>query len=404
MSKKKKTGAPANSRDAPAKDSGFSGAWLCSPDAYRILCGDGYRPLSSCPEVMMCVDAYADLISSMTLHLMKNGPEGDVRIKNALSRKIDIEPYTLMTRKTWMYNIVNTLLLAGDGNQITYPVYDKNGYIENLIPLKPSSWSIIDTEDGSYYVRYGDKLLRPDEVLHFVLKPDPERPWKGTGFRLALQDVVKSLRQATATKRALMESPAPSIIVKVDGLTEEFASTEGRRRLAEQYLSSSDNGQPWFIPSEAFSVEQVKPLTLNDLAIAKNMELDKRTIAGLLGVPPYMVGIGEYDKAAFNGFITTKLRGLAQTIEQELTRKTLYAEDLYWRFNARSMYAYDLNEIINAGAQMTDRMAMRRNEWRDWIGMSPDEEMTELLALENYIPADRLGSQKKLVGGGETNE
>jgi HK97 family phage portal protein len=133
------------------------------------------------------------------------------------------------------------------------------------------------------------------------------------------------------------------------------------------------------------------------------MELDKRTIAGLLGVPPYLVGIGEYDKEAFNGFIATRLRGVAQVIEQELTRKLLYADNLYWRFNTRSMYAYNLGEIIEAGAEMTDRMAMRRNEWRDWVGMSPDPEMTELLALENYIPADQLGNQKKLIGGGEND-
>jgi hypothetical protein len=51
---------------------------------------------------------------------------------------------------------------------------------------------------------------------------------------------------------------------------------------------------------------------------------------------------------------------------------------------------------------MVDRMAMRRNEWRDWMGLEPDEEMDELLALENYIPADRLGDQKKLTGGENT--
>ena len=46
-------------------------------------------------------------------------------------------------------------------------------------------------------------------------------------------------------------------------------------------------------------------------------------------------------------------------------------------------------------------MAMRRNELRDWIGLEPDDEMDELLALENYIPASKLGDQKKLNKGGE---
>ena len=39
---------------------------------------------------------------------------------------------------------------------------------------------------------------------------------------------------------------------------------------------------------------------------------------------------------------------------------------------------------------------MRRNEWRDWIDMSLDPEMDELLALENYIPVSMLGKQKRL--------
>ena len=45
-------------------------------------------------------------------------------------------------------------------------------------------------------------------------------------------------------------------------------------------------------------------------------------------------------------------------------------------------------------------MALRRNEWRGWMGLPPDGEMDELLALENYIPADKLGDQAKLNGGG----
>ena len=64
--------------------------------------------------------------------------------------------------------------------------------------------------------------------------------------------------------------------------------------------------------------------------------------------------------------------------------------------------AYSIGDITSLGQAMVDRMAMRRNEWRDWLGMEPDEEMFELLALENYLPADRLGDQKKLTGGEQT--
>ncbi len=399
MSKKRKQNN--QSRDAPQKR---SAVWLCSPDAFNLLTTSGYTRLSNCPEVKMCVDIYADLISNMTLYLMQNTDQGDVRVKNELSRKLDIEPNKYMTRKAFIYNLVWTLMLEGDGNQVTYPRYTLEGYLENLEPLRPSRIVFQDTPDGGYVIRYGDKVFTPDEVLHFVINPDPERPYIGTGYKVVLKDIVKGLKQAGATKQALLESPAPSIIVKVDGLTEEFASLKGRTKLAKQYLDASEDGRPWFIPAEAFDVKEVKPLTLNDLALAKNMELDKRTIAGVFGVPPFLVGVGEFDREEYNNFIGSRILGKAKVIEQELTRKLLYSPDLYWRFNPRSLYSYSLSDIVQAGAEMVDRMAMRRNEWRDWIGMSPDAEMDELLALENYVPANMLGKQKKLIGGDEDEE
>ena len=384
------TQAPTQKRDATS--------WLCSVDAYNILTTGQYTRLADCPEVRMCAHVYADLISSMTLYLMQNTAQGDVRIKNELSRKLDIEPNRLMNRKAFIYNLVWTLLLPGNGNQVTYPRY-AGEYLDNLEPLKPSQVSFVDTADG-YTILYGGKGFNPDEVLHFVINPDPERPWVGTGFRAVLKDVLKGLKQAGTTKQALMESPAPSIIVKVDGLTEEFASVEGRTKLSKQYLDASENGMPWFIPADAFDVTSVKPLTLHDLALAKNLEIDKRVVAGIFGVPPFLVGVGDFKADEYNNFIGSRIMSVAKNIEQEMTRKILYSPDLYWRFNPRSLYSYSLTDIITAGGEMVDRMAMRRNEWRDWIGMAPDAEMDELLALENYVPANMLGQQSKLNGGG----
>lgn len=399
MSKKKQT---RKSRDAPAEQS-RSAAWMCSPAAYDLLVGDGYTKLSNCPEVRMCVHKYADLISSMTIHLMQNTEKGDVRVKNGLSRKVDIEPYALMTRKRWMYNIVQTMMLEGDGNQITYPRYSPDGYLESLMPLKPSRVSLVENGD-SYLIRYNGDTFRPEEVLHFAINPDPDAPWRGTGYRAVLRDVINGLKQASATRQGLMSAPTPSVIVKVDGLTEEFGSPEGRKRLREKYVDASEKGEPWIIPAEMLDVKTVRPLTMNDLAIKDGMELDKRVVAGIFDMPAFIVGVGEYNKDAYNNFISTAVHGKADEIQQEMTRKLLFAPDLYWKFNQRSLMAYDIKEIIQAGAQMVDRMSMRRNEWRDWIGVGPDSEMEELLALENYVPADRLGDQEKLQGGSAGDE
>lgn len=390
-------------RDAPEKRTaaGCSAIALTNPDAWKILCGEGYKPIMQCPEVQICINVYADLISSMTLRLMRNTEKGDVRVKNELSRLLDIEPNRYMTHMTFFQTVVRALM--ENGNQITYPVF-RDGYLKELIPLRPTEASIIARGLDDYEVWYRGRQFSPEEVLHFILNPDPNQPWHGLGYLVSLRDVVKSLRLANATRQALQESPAPSIIVKVDGLTEEFKSPEGRAKLGQQFLDASEMGRPWFIPAEAFDVLQVKPLTMNDLAVKASLELDKRAIAAIFGIPPFLVGIGDFKLDEYQHFVTTRLMAVARIIEQTMTRGILWSPDLYLSFNPRSLYNYSLTDLVNVGTQMIDHMAMRRNELRDWLGLPPDEEMDELLALENYIPADRLGDQKKLEEGGESNE
>lgn len=400
--KKKRRAQSGYTRDAPLQTSDRTySAWLCSDEAFKVLTAGQYTRLSDCPEVRMCVSLYADLISNMTLYLMLNTDGGDIRVKNELSRKLDIEPDRYMTRKSFIYSLVWNLMLDGDGNQIVLPIF-KGGYLDRLKLLPPNEVSIVETpsESDDYKIIWRGREYSPDEVLHFRLNPDSSRPWLGTGYRTVLNEVTRGLKQATKTKTALMESPSPSIVIKVDGYNEKLQTKEGRAEMAQQYIDDTQSGKPWFMQADTFDIQTIKPLTLNDLAIAKNMEIDKRTAAGIFRVPPFLVGIGDFDREAYNNFISTGIMSVSKVIEQELTRGLLISRDMYWRFNQRSLMSYSLEEIVSAGSQMVDRISMRRNEWRDWIGLPPDSEMTELLALENYIPATMLGNQKKLTGTG----
>lgn len=376
-----------------------AGAWLCSKDAFDTLSCCGYTNLAHNPEICTAVDTIAKLIASMTIYLMENRPQGDIRVKNGLSRKVDIAPNRYMTRFSLLHWLVKTLFLEGGGNAVIYP-QTQSGYLEELIPVPAAMASFVPDGLSGYRVIISGREYNPEDILHFIMNPDSYYPWLGTGYRIALADVANNLKQAAATEKGFMQSKwKPSIIVKVDGLTEEFANKRGRKRLLEEYIETSEAGEPWFIPAEQFSVEQVKPLTLSDLALADFVDLDKRTVAAILGVPPFVLGLGEFHRDAWNNFVSSKIMPLAQSIEQELSRKLLYQPEWFFRFNARSLYNYDLRDLAAVADDQFVRGIMTGNEVRDWMGLSPLEGLDDLVILENYIPRGMIGEQNKLNGG-----
>lgn len=357
----------------------------------------GFVTLDRNPEIVTACARIADLIASMTIYLMANTDRGDIRIKNELSRAIDINPTKWMTRTTWMTGIVMNMLLYGRGNAIVVP-HTQNGLLGDLEPIAAERIGFI-TNGSGYKVTIDRKAYNPDTLLHFVLNPDPRYLWKGQGFTVALRDVAESLAQGNATKQGFMRSEwKPSLIVKVDALADEFANPKGRERLLESYIHTSKAGQPWVVPAGTIDISTVKPLTLSELAISETTTLDKKTVASILGVPPYLLGVGDFHQDEWNAFINNTIRPICREIEQEMTRKLIISERWYLMFNIASLYSYDLQTTANVYQGLMEHGIVTGNEVREKIGMEPKDGLDELVILENYIPITKTGDQKKLEG------
>ena len=365
------------------------------------ICCEGYTRLDQCPEIVTAVSKISQLIAMTTIHLMANTERGDVRVINELSRKIDIEPSPYMTRKSWMEAIINNLLLYGKGNSVVLP-HTENGYLGSLevIPAYQVSFNP-DLLSSSYKISINGKEFNPDEVLHFVHNPDQYYPWKGKGLTVYLKDVANNLKQGTKTTNAFMRSPKPSIIVKVDGFTQQFASQEGRAKLASEYVQGTEDGIPWIIPANQFEVEQIKPLSIADLAIKDTMTLDKTTVAAILQVPKFILGVGEFNQKEWEMFINTTVRPIMIEVQQEMTKKLLISPKMYLRFNYWSLMGWDVKTISDVLLAGSDRGFVTGNEYRDRIGFEPKDGLDELRVLENYIPYDMSGAQKKLIQDGD---
>ena len=84
-------------------------------------------------------------------------------------------------------------------------------------------------------------------------------------------------------------------------------------------------------------------------------------------------------------------RTLSGDVRALIINPKWYIELNYW-----SLLDYDMkavSEILLAGA---DRGYVCGDEWRDRMHMSPAG-LKEFKVLENYIPADMSGNQKKLI-------
>lgn len=394
MSKKRRGYEGSAKRAAAVAEKSYAALWLKDDD----ICVDGYTRLSDNPEIQTACLRIAELVASMTIYLMENSADGDRRIQNELSRMIDITPNKNMTRAHWMTAIVMNLLLYGEGNSVVMP-RTYGGLLKYMEPIAPArvSFMPVGNSFSDYRVMIDGKAHDPAEVMHFAYNPDPLYPWKGRGVTVTLKDVAKNLKQAQATENAFMSSEwKPSIIVKVDGLTEEFYSPEGREKLLKTYIDPPYPGAPWMIPADAFQVEQIKPLTLNDLAINDAVTLDKRLVASVLGVPPFVVGVGEFNRDAWNNFIQTKLRAIALIIQQEMTRTLIANPKWYLRLNYWNLMDYDLYNMSMIMLNGADRGFVSGDEWRDRLNMEPAG-LSDYKVLENYIPADMSAKQKKLV-------
>lgn len=364
------------------------------------ICCNGYTPLSQIPEVVACARKIAELIGSATIHLMNNTENGDERIVNELSRTIDIEPMPNMTRNTWMEGIVMTMLLYGKGNAIVQP-HTWQGYIESLEPISADRVSFEAIGRRDYRVLIDSVPKNPKNLIHFVYNPDQHYLWKGKGIDVALKDVLDNLVQARTTEKAFMRSEyKPSIIVKVDAMADEFSTPEGRQVIIDSYMKPAAKGEPWLIPAEQFDVQQVKPLTLADLAINDSVTLNKRMIAAIFGVPAFIVGVGEYKKDEWNMFIQTKIMSIAKSIAAEMTKKLIINPRWYLTFNVWSLMDYDLKQVSDVLLAGSDRGFVNGDEWRDRLHMNPAG-LKEFRILENYIDYNDVSKQKKLIQEGE---
>jgi HK97 family phage portal protein len=364
------------------------------------------------PDVKICIKKIVDLISSMTIYFMHNGEFGDVRVVNRFSRVLDISPNSYLTRQKLMSKVVDELLITG--NSVLIPKYEKNTdssfsvdyFLTGLIPVAQNNVIYTPLEDdvSGYYLTINGVKFSHDDVLHFTYNNDTLYPWRGLGLRVYLRDVLRTLDYAEKIKSDYYTKHyKPNVIFSFNADTVEFTSEEQRENIYSKWLQTKP-GTPYILPAQLIDVKTMAPMSLQDIAINESVELDKKLIASMFGLPLFMVGLAPYNEDEYNYFVNTTIAPLVKGIAQEFTKKLIISDDYYVKFNLESLKAFKTEQKINMMYEGKKIGAFSANEIRVQAGFEPvdDKSMNEYSMLENYIPINKLGNQKKLLGGEES--
>lgn len=362
----------------------------------------GYTSLLDCPEISAAVNRISGIVSTATIHELRRSASGAVRVETALSRLVDVEPWPgYGSRANWMNWIVSKMLTSSDGTAFVLPVVDQStGEILSLLPMPGAH--VVTVGQGAewdYGVSWNGKTYHRSEILNFHAFSDLELPALGRGLRVQAAAVANSLAESGALKSSLSD-PAykPPLLVFVNSDADLF-DDEKRESFRKTYLEDTERGKPWILPADLVKIEQLRPLSLTDMAIKDTVELDKKTACSIFGIPPFLLGVGAYNEKEYNNFIATVVIPLVTAIEQELTAKLLIPFDdfrnHYFRFNRRHLWCYDLKTVVDINNSLSDRGHLTGDESREAAGYSPAG-LTEFRVLENYIPWDKSGDQNKL--------
>lgn len=379
---------------------------MLAGDQWKSIFPD-YKPLTRDETVLRCCNVIADRVSDMTIMLMKNGANGDTRIKDGLAKKVDVNPNKFLTRKNFVKRIILDMMLYGSAVVVPHYVsseFATDGELLDDLELLDASAVQVEASPDGYRINYKTRIYTRDEVLHFILNPSVSEPYRGEGIKPLISEVVQNIAQANATKKGFLRSKwKPGLIISVNADIEQLQDPEQRKKLLGSYVDETANGDPWIIPAGELDIKTIQPLTLQDLAIQDSVTLDTRTVATAIGIPPFLVGIGEFNREAYNNFVSTTVLSYAEIFQQELTRGLLYAPDLYFKCNIKSLQQYSLAEKSSFVINMKNGGMLSPNEARAEFDYSPVDiaGMNDYTTLENYIPVGMAGDQKKLNEGGE---
>lgn len=377
----------------PTDDFWYEPTGLMTPAGVRVS-SETAMQLSS---VFLCVKILAETLGHLPLHLHRRLPNGGAEkaTKHPLYRLLYRRPNRWQTSMEWREMVQGHLAIRGNAyNRI---IYQRNGQIDQLIPLHPDRMAIrlLDDQGRLQYVYEhpdGSKqTFHQDEILHlrglssdgyYGLNPI-EVQRQSVGYAQAAQEYGARFYANGATMPGWIEHEG------------QFKDNDQRRKFRESWQEQQTGSNKFKTPVLEFGMKyhqlDIKHTDLEYLSTVKHKDLD---IARIFRMPPVKLGIevkGTYSNREQDSlnFVIDTLMPWLQRWEQRLEESLLLDSEqgeYFFKFNVDALLRGDSKARAEYYHYAITDGWMTRNEARHSEDMNPKDGLDKPLQPLNMEP------------------
>ena len=373
--------------------------------------------------VMACVGTKARALAQLPVKIMSRQADGTLvdtqtepgvpeREKNRAKSILNLlsQPNNFQSQYEFWYQFTMWHELAGetfvllwrkneaDPQQVPLEVYVLDSTL--IVPRISETRYPFYTLTSSSYGFNKDEPLQYFQVMHVK-----SEPWQGSSSFNRLQAVeLISLDQDIDlySNFIMLNGAKPSGLFRTEQVIPDSKFKEIAARLKEAWTNMlnsqpSDLSKPGqsMLLDQGMMYESIKPLTLQDVDARELKKQTMARIAGLFGVPPAMIGVGEskYNntQTMLDEFYKSTMMPFITNIEQKLKTSLLGGyPNLYVQFQTQDFLKGAPLDQMNYVVAGVKNGILTQNEAREYLGLDSLDDADSLLA-----PA---GSDKPISG------
>ncbi len=363
--------------------------------------------------VYACIRVLSETLASLPLHVYKRRPGGngkDRAVDHPLYGILHDTPNEEMPSLTWRETIMGHILTSGNGySEITT---NRRGEVIRLYPIP---WTEIrpvrnqQTKAIEYEVtdRGKTETIPAEKILHI-----PGLGFNGvmgySPIRMAMEAIGLGIAAESFGARFFGSGTHLGGVVEHPGIMKDESYKRFKQSLAEEY-QGLQKAHGLIILEDGAKITKLG-IPPEEAQFLETRKFQRSEIAGIYRVPPHM--IADLEKATFANIEHQSLEFLMYTMRPWIYRWEQYMNwklftpaerrDYFSEFAVTALLRGDTKSQAEALAMARQNGVVNADEWREMIGMNPQDGGTGKVYLVNgnMISIEKASSQDSSAGKG----